>query len=272
MHLKGGDGMYNLLRSLLEDKKGGEVFTCFGLFHICVILFFAAVLAVLLVFLRRRPDRRANTARWLIGLAFGLYVADFFLMPLAYGYIDIEKLPFHACTAMCVLCFLSDHNAFLGRFRLSFALLALVSNLVYLVYPAGVMWHQVHPASYRVLQTLGFHGVMTLYGFVVLCFENPLQKHACRDLAVLVFMTLWSLMGNMLYNGQAEGYDHFFNWFFVIRDPFYLLPEKIAPFFMPLINIAVFFGAEQLLCLPVKLARKDFAHNKNKDNRRGENI
>jgi hypothetical protein len=63
-----------------------------------------------------------------------------------------------------------------------------------------------------------------------------------------------------------------FNWFFVIRDPFYLLPEKIAPWIMPLINIASFFGVEQLLCLPVKLARKGLKHNKNMNNRKGENL
>ena len=250
--------MYSVFHDILSDKKGGEVFTCFGGFHIALIGVTLAVLIGLVLYLRDKSDsQRRKTAKWLIGLAFGLYMADFFLMPLAYGYIDIEKLPFHACTAMCLMCFLSYHNGFLEKYRPSFALLGLISNLVYLIYPAGVMWHGVHPISYRVLQTLIFHGVMALYGFLVLLYENPLEFRYChRDLAVLVTMTLWALLGNYMYNGEAEGYSHFFNWFFVVRDPFYIFPEYVARWIMPLLNIGIFFGVEILIYLLVGRIKK----------------
>jgi hypothetical protein len=228
MHLRGGEIMYPILHEILADKKDGAVFTCFGGFHMGLIAVTVVILCGLVLYLRKHPDAVKRAAKWLIGIAFGLYIGDFFLMPLAYGYIDIEKLPFHACTAMCLLCFLSYHNAFLEKYHTSFALLGLISNLVYLLYPAGVMWHQVHPISYRVLQTLIFHGVMTLYGFVVLIFENPVDfKRWYRNLAVLVAMTLWALLGNYVYNGKAEDYSHFFNWFFVVRDPFYIFRKTL---------------------------------------------
>ena len=38
--------MYPILHELLSDRKGGEVFACFGVYHWCYILL--AVLAVLL--------------------------------------------------------------------------------------------------------------------------------------------------------------------------------------------------------------------------------
>ena len=152
--------MYLFLHKLLADRIGGVVFRCFGPWHFFWIALTAAVFAALYLHLRSREGRE-KTLGVLIDLCFGLYILDFFLMPLAYGEIDIEKLPFHACTAMCVMCFLSRRSRFLGRFRGSFALLGFVSNLVYLVYPAGVMWHGVHPLCYRVIQTLGFHGLMT---------------------------------------------------------------------------------------------------------------
>ncbi|MBR4861973.1 MAG: YwaF family protein [Firmicutes bacterium] len=191
-------------------------------------------------------DERKKVSARFINTAFGLYILDFFLMPFAYGEIDIEKLPFHACTAMCVMCFLSRHNGFLGNFKLQFAMLGFVSNLVYLIYPAGLMWYQVHPLSYRVMQTLLFHGVMTAYGISVLLFDDH-KREWKKDLAVISAMVLWALLGNTLYNGQAWGKTQFFNWFFVVRDPFYILPEQIAPFVMPVLNMALFMAVETVV-------------------------
>ena len=239
--------MYTFLSNLLSDKKGGEIFTLFGAWHFFYIaLTIFAVTLVLILLKNKNIKLREKTTKAFISIAFGLYVLDFFLMPLAYKEIDIEKLPFHVCTAMCVLCFLSYHNRFLEKFRLSFVLLGFISNLVYLIYPAGVMWHAVHPLSYRVIQTLIFHSVMTAYGLLTLTYEYDKMnvKKCYRDLGVIAFMTVWALIGNYTYNGSSEGYSHFFNWFFVVRDPFYAIPESIAPFVMPLLNITVFFTVE----------------------------
>jgi len=239
--------MYSFLHGLLSDKKGGEIFTLFGGGHFFYIVLTLSGVAAILFFLKSRADcAKRRVTRAFINIAFGLYVADFFLMPLAYGEIDIEKLPFHACTAMCVACFLSYHNRFLEKYRTSFVLLGFISNLVYLIYPAGVMWHAVHPLSYRVIQTLLFHSLMTVYGTLALVYErDKLEiKKSYRDLSVIICMTLWALLGNYAYNGTSDGYSHFFNWFFVVRDPFYAIPESVAPFIMPFLNIAVFFVAE----------------------------
>ena len=240
--------MYSILTSLLDDKKGGEIFTCFGAWHIGYIVFFIALVSVILAWLRGKSGGVWDkTASVFVNTSFALYVLDFFAMPLAYGEIDIEKLPFHACTAMCVACFLSNHVGSLRKYRTSFALLGFISNFVYLVYPAGVMWHAVHPLSYRVIQTLTFHGIMSVYGLLVILSERESFKwKSCyRELALLALMTVWAILGNMVYNSDAR----FYNWFFVVRDPFYILPESIAPFVMPFVNIAVFFGVEMLIYL-----------------------
>ena len=244
--------MYSFLHQILSDKKGEKVFSCFGGWHFIYILLAVVAAAVLLWRLKSRSrEEKLQTARTVGTAAFGLYLLDFFLMPLAYGEIDIEKLPFHACTAMCVMCFLSHRIPRLERHRPSFALLGFLSNFVYLIYPAGVMWHRVGPLSYRVVQTLLFHGIMTVYGVLMLaCEGEKLRFRTCRrELITLSAMTLWAVLGNGMYNGESEGYSHFFNWFFVVRDPFYLLPEGAAPFVMPFVNIAVFFAAEMLVYL-----------------------
>ena len=239
--------MYSFLHDLLSDKKGGEIFSLFGGWHFFyIVLTLAVVIAVLFLLKNKNDDTRKKVLQVFISVPFGLYIADFFLMPLAYGEIDIEKLPFHACTAMCVLCFLSYHDRFLEKYRMSFVLLGLISNLVYLIYPAGVMWHAVHPLSYRVIQTLIFHSIMTIYGSLTLIYERDKLniKKSYRDLVVVIFMTLWAMIGNYAYNGTSDGYSHFFNWFFVVRDPFYVIPEAVSQFIMPFLIIAIFFAVE----------------------------
>ena len=244
--------MYAHLSNLLSDHKGGITFSCFGLWHwLYLLVIFGAILFVMFRWKDKDTYAKQRLINRTVRCVFGLYIADFFLMPFAYGEIDLEKLPFHACTAMCVLCFLSRHNRFLAKFKTSFALLGLVSNLIYVVYPAGVGWYQIHPLSYRVVQTLLFHGLMTAYGLFVLAFDDvSLEwKHCRRDLILLVFMTAWAILGNTLYNGTYGEYSHHFNWFFVTRDPFYLLPEAIAPYIMPFVMILVMFVAELLVYL-----------------------
>ena len=251
--------MYSVLHGILSDKKGGEIFTLFGIWHFIYIALTVAAVIFLYFFLKNKGDtERKKVIGASINFAFALYIADLFLMPLAYGEIDIEKLPFHACTAMCVACFLSYHSRFWEKFRSSFALLGLISNLVYLIYPAGVMWHAVHPLSYRVIQTLLFHSVMTVYGVLVLIFQRDLfaPVKCYRDLGVTVCMTLWALIGNYAYNGSSEGYSHFFNWFFVVRDPFWLIPEAVAPFIMPFLNIIIFFAVEMAIYALLSVARR----------------
>lgn len=241
--------MHQILQDLLSDRKGGPVFTCFGLYH---LIYLAVILGAILtiIFLLKNKSaaakHRATTAA--LYTAAGLYAADFFLMPFAYGGIDVEKLPFHACTATCVLCVLARHNRFLGRFKDQFVLLGLLTNLIYVIYPAGVGWYQIHPLSYRVWQTLLYHGAMTAFGLFSLCFgEVKLEWRKCpRDLVFLCIMTVWALLGNTLYNG-LDG--RFFNWFFVVKDPFYILPEGIAPFVMPVVMTAVMFFGEMLIYL-----------------------
>lgn len=250
--------MYAFFSELLSDKKGETIFSCFGLWHLCY-LFVASVIviAVILYLKNKENDIKQKAVSFFINGAFCLYIADFFLMPFAYGEIDVEKLPFHICTAMCVMCFWSRHNTFLGRYRQQFALLGFISNLVYMIYPAGLMWYQVHPLSYRVIQTLLFHGLMTVYGLLVLIYEDIRfdWKRCYKDMKVLVCMTIWALLGNVLYTGQAWEHTNNFNWFFVTQDPFYIIPENIAPFIMPFLNIMLFFAAELLvyaICFSVK--------------------
>ena len=242
--------MYALVHEIFADRKGGAVFACFGTWH---ILYMAAIFGgiwLTVVMLRHKNEKsRQRTVNAALYLAFGLYMADIFLMPLAYGYIDIEKLPFHMCTLMCLLSFLSSRGVVFSKYRKQFALLGLVSNLIYVIYPAGVGWYQIHPLSYRVLQTLLFHGAMTAYGIFTLALgqDKLTFKSSLQEIPVIIGTTLWAILGNTLYNGMAGEYDHMFNWFFVVRDPFYILPAEIAPYIMPFVMVLVIYFGDILV-------------------------
>lgn len=242
--------MYEFLNSLLSDKKGGIVFTCFGIWHLLYLAaIFGTIILVLFLLKRKSAMAKQHAITFSINCAIAVYIADFFLMPFAYGEIDLEKLPFHVCTAMCVMCFWSRHNEFLGKFKLQFALLGLASNLIYVIYPAGIAWFGIHPLSYRAFQTLLFHGLMSAYGIFVLSYDDVrLEWKKCfKDLIVIIAMTLWAMLGNTLYNADAGEYSHYFNWFFVTQDPFYILPKEIAPYIMPPIIVLVFFATDLLI-------------------------
>ena len=242
--------MYPYLHEIFADRKGGVVFACFGIWHILYMAVIFGVILLAVLFLKRKEEKcRKKAILVALYLAFGLYMADFFLMPLAYGYIDIEKLPFHMCTLMCLLSFLSCRSVLFAKYRKQFALLGLVSNLIYVIYPAGVGWYQIHPLSYRVVQTLLFHGAMTAYGILTLALgqDKLTFKSSLQEIPVICEATLWAILGNTLYNGTAGEYNHMFNWFFVVRDPFYMLPAEIAPYVMPFVMIIVIYAADLLI-------------------------
>lgn len=94
--------MYAFLQGLLEDKKSTVVFECFGIWHIIYMAIIFGAIATTIFFLKKKSKEfRVWAVNNTAGIALGLYIADFFLMPFAYGEIDIEKLPFHAYLISC---------------------------------------------------------------------------------------------------------------------------------------------------------------------------
>lgn len=247
--------MYNILHNLLKDQKGSIIFTCMGPWHIGFIVFFLAAAVLLCLYLKNKTEvQRKKAADITVATAFGLYVAELFLMPFAYGEIFIEKLPFHVCTTMCVMCHLSRRYVCWGKFRLQFAMLGFLSNLTYLFYPGKMIWLEIHPLSYRVVQTLIFHGIMVMYCSVVLVYESQefSWKKIYKDFGVVVAMATWAWLGNTLYNNG----DNMYNWFFVVEDPFKAFPKEQSPYIMPFLNTVLFFSVGLLVYWIIDLVKK----------------
>ncbi len=260
--------MYQIIHDILMDKKGGEIFVLFGFWHfLYIILTFITIIAIISLSYKKACSDGKKKSFYTYGtraadvfgdIAFWMYIADFFLMPFAYEEIDIEKLPFHVCTATCVMCFAGRRFEPLKKYRLSITLLALVSNLIYLIYPAGVMWHAVHPLCYRVIQTLSFHAVMTVHCILTFVFldEKDFQISFRRIMITVTGMTLWAVLGNLLYYGSAGSYDHDFNWFFVTADPFNIIKRPAGAYIMPFIVPMAFLAVEEVFLFIIKWLRK----------------
>ena len=256
--------MYTTIHDFFADKTGGETFTCFSLWHFFYIFLAVAAIAFSLYFTKNKGIyTKERLLKIFIGIAFGLYMLDFFLMPFAYGEIYVEKLPFHACTSMSIMCFISRNCKALRKFRLNFALLGLLSNLAYLCYPSGVASYEIHPLSYRAVQTLLFHAAMVVYCILTLLIdEEKLSfKHWYRDIALLCSLTVWAMIGNTLYSGKLDSLDYSedLNWFFVKQDPFYALPADIAPYIAPWLNIIGFLSLEMIIRSGFVIAQKIMA-------------
>ena len=235
--------MYDILESLLKDYKGDIIFKCFSIWHfLFMFIIFGGIITAVILLKNRSYKTKEKVLNIVITSVFALYILDFFLMPFAYGSIDIEKLPFHICTLSCVLCFLSRYNKFLNKFRVHFALLGLIGNITYVLYPAGVEWCQIAPYSYRVIQTIFFHGLMTMYGILTIIYdkEKLKWKTAYIDLIMLSIFVVWALIGNYAYTNE----NSFRNWLFVVQDPFNALPKDIAPIVMPFLTLILLFFAD----------------------------
>ena len=233
--------MFELLTNLLSDKKSDIIFNCFEIWHYLYIVLIFFIIVFFVWYLKNKTkDKQIKVINSFINIAFALYILDFFLMPFAYGQIDLEKLPFHICTVSCVLCFISRHNRYLVEYKKELAILGLVGNIIYVFYPAGVGWYQIAPYSYRVIQTLIFHGVMTGYGILSLVYEHRIEfKTSYKELIIILWLVVWALLGNTLYNNSQRIY----NWFFVVGDPFNILPKDIAGVVMPFVMVVViYFG------------------------------
>ena len=100
--------MYSQIHEWFADKVGGEIFTCFGLWHfIYMAIIFGSMIATICLLRNKSERAKQRAVNIAISIAFGLYMFDFFAMPLAYGAVDVDKLPFHACTSMCIMSFWS---------------------------------------------------------------------------------------------------------------------------------------------------------------------
>lgn len=198
-----------------------HLFGVWHFFYLFVIFGGTALLALLV----KKETARSKTLRFMAYLTVGLYVIDFFIMPLSDSYngISAYKLPFNICTIMAVLVPFVQFNPKFARIKKPVVTLSIASTLMWMCYPGSALGGEP-PFSYIIFQTFMYHGflfcwaVLNLaYGEVVLDIRKIWQEF-CGILMILV----WAHFGNTVYD---DGH----NWFFIEDSIFSFLPDKIMP-------------------------------------------
>ncbi len=229
--------MRELLVSLVSTPENSRFdITLFSIWHILyVVLILGAALFVALLFRTRSRSAQTALLNFLAGLPMMPYVADFFLMPLAYGSIDVDKLPFHFCTLLSILVLFVRYGNKLRFFKEPIIVLSVVTALMYLCYP-GTAIGDISPFCYRVIQTFLYHGSVLTFGLASLVLEDTVLdiRRMWRALPLIGCILAWAAFGNAAYSTEAHAYD----WCFITGATFPFIPKAL----MPLTVLGAVFG------------------------------
>ena len=174
----------------------------------------------------KSKDVKIKTIKTFAYLTIGLYIVDFFLMPLSDSYngISTNKLPFHICTLMGVLLPFVEFNTKLSKFKPTIVILSIVSTCIWMIYPGSALGGRP-PFCYQVFQTFIYHGVLFTWGLLNLAFKEVVIdiKQSWKEFIAILLIFIWASIGNAIYEGDQ-------NWFFVQYSIVPGLPDIALPF------------------------------------------
>ncbi len=232
----------------------GITITPLSIPHIVYILLIGGIITGLYFHLRKKDAfAKKKAMRVLVNVLVFSYLSDFFIHEFVYasyddvgnlisgGGLDLDKLPFHLCTALCPVVAFTQYNKKGRKILEPVCVLAILAPLMYLAYPASI--GNGEPWCYQAVQTMFFHGTLLAWGMLnVLLGITELKIKNCWKCAIaLVGITLWAKLGNILYGH---------NWFFLQEDAFYIgLVENygMPSWILMIINPIVFFLAVLLV-------------------------
>jgi hypothetical protein len=240
--------MRDLFFKLFSDTPFGagdfwhiESFNIWHFFYLFLI--FGGILAASFYLKDKSTETKEKVIRTLAALLMFSYLTDYFVHDFVYASFDavtgeytrfglnMDKLPFHICTAMGIILTFATFNKKLERFYEPIAALAIVAPLMYLVYPStgvgGEFW------CYRTVQTMFFHGIELAWGVLMLTTgKTSLKwKNIWKAEILLIIITLWAKLGVTMLE---------YNWFFLIYNPFGIAALD-KPWLLPIIVPSAIF-------------------------------
>lgn len=211
---------------LFSENNSKMEITLFSFWHIfyLVIIFGGAILLACL--LKNKSQKAKDiTIKIFAYLTIGLYVADFFIMPLSDSYdgISAYKLPFNICTLMAVFVPFVQFNKKFAPIKSVVTMLSLASSVMWMAYPGSALGGQP-PFSYIIFQTFMYHGFLFIWGFLTVTIGDVKLhiKNCWKDLIGILVMLAWAAFGNAVY----QSYD----WFFITGSTFPFFPTWSMPF------------------------------------------
>ena len=220
---------------LFSEHNSSLQIELFDVWHfVYLFVIFGGSVALALLFRNKSSKTKYQLLRVMAYLVIGLYVADFFIMPLSDSYdgISAYKLPFNICTIMAVLVpFVQFNHRFKG-IKTPVVVLSMASSMMWMCYPGTALGGQP-PFSYIIFQTFMYHGLLFAWGFLCLAMgDTKLQvKKIWKEFVGILLILVWAAFGNAVY-------DRGYNWFFIQTSIFPFLSDEI----MPLMVVVSVFG------------------------------
>lgn len=222
----------------------GITITAFSISHIIyLVLIIGGIVGGYFLLRNSTLEKKTKVLGILVNLLVLSYVSDFFVHEFVYGTPDapgglnMDKLPFHICTALCPLAAFVQHNKKFQWMHEPVVILSCLTPLMYLGFPASV--GDAEPWCYQAFQTMFFHGILLAWGVlsITLGVVKLDIKKCYKSAIVLAVFTLWAKLGSVLL-------EH--NWFFLNEDAFYigLVEDGVIPkWTLMIINPVVIFSA-----------------------------
>ena len=219
--------MREFVASLFSQNNSSLSIGLFDIWHfLYLFIIFGGSVGLALWYKNKTKTKREKMARLFAYLTIGLYLADFFIMPLSDSYngISTYKLPFNICTIMAVCVPFAQFNPKFSKIEPVIVSMSIASSLMWMCYPGTALGGQP-PFSYVIFQTFMYHGLLFAWGFLNLALElvklewRKLWKEFLFILGILV----WASFGNAVYPGEQ-------NWFFIQKSIFPFLSDGIMPF------------------------------------------
>ena len=218
---------------LLSQNHSSLTIGLFDIWHFVYLAICIGGPALLAALMNKKSDEvKVKIVRIFAYLTIGIYIADFFLMPLSDSYdgIAIHKLPFHICTLMGVMGAFVQFNPRLSAIKTPVVVMAVASSLMWMCYPGSALGGQP-PFSYVIFQTFMYHGLLFGWGLLNLAWGGVTLrwKEIWKEFVGVLILLVWSGFGNAVYDEQ--------NWFFTKQSIFPFLPDKVMP---PVVVFCVF--------------------------------
>lgn len=217
--------MKDFFARLFSQNNSSLQIGLFDKFHfLYLFLIFGFTLALSLIG-RKYPEKQKKLQKLMAYLTIGLYVADFFIMPLSDSYdgISAYKLPFNICTLMAVAVPFVQFNPKFVKLRQPVVTLSIASSLMWMCYPGSALGGQP-PFSYIIFQTFVYHGFLFCWGVLNLAYGDVVYdiRKIWKEFVGILMILAWAAFGNAVY-------DRGYNWFFIESSIFPFLPDKIMP-------------------------------------------
>ena len=197
----------------------------FDVWHFLYLFIIFGGTAALSLIGQKHPKYQKRLLKIIAYLTVGLYVIDFFIMPLSDSYdgISAYKLPFNICTIMAVLVPFVQFNPKFEKIKQPVVTLSIASSLMWMCYPGTALGGQP-PFCYLIFQTFMYHGFLFCWGVLNLAFGEVKYsfRKIWKELVGILMILVWAAFGNAVY-------DRGYNWFFIETSIFPFLPDKIMP-------------------------------------------